>query len=509
MKQVDIPERILVGSYFLETLTTGMYENPLHCVREYVQNSFDAVLDARRATILQSAQGTIGIAVTSSSGRKNLTITDDGSGIASASAIETLLSLGNSAKKPVLHAGFRGIGRLAGIAYCQTLRFTTSSPGETIETIVEFDCALLRGSMRPGTRARDISDVIKEAVTATVSDAPAEAHYTKVELLSLTDAGSELVEEQRLTEYLRQHAPVDYAPDFGHVEEILEAAARFGVNVPTVRLTLSVGRRKSEIFKPYRDVLGGQAEGGNTTVSKIREVETFGDADGAWFGWFAITDFPGEIKDEAVAGFRFRMKNIQIDGVGIAENLLSETSATTDRRFTRWMVGEIFIGDTLIVPNARRDGFEEGEQWTKVQNALRVIFADFAKHIRKISARRNSMAKVKSELATVDDKVAELSSGATREQKREIDRTLSKQLKSLQRNLNRGADEKRVSLLTSQIKELRERIETIPENQDTRKFVLLETTLATIGEVLRRHVQEETALMVESEIAERLSEMES
>ena len=50
-------EDIQVGSFFLETLTTGMYEDPFHCIREYVQNGFDAIQDAIRAGDLAAEVG--------------------------------------------------------------------------------------------------------------------------------------------------------------------------------------------------------------------------------------------------------------------------------------------------------------------------------------------------------------------------------------------------------------------------------------------------------------------
>ena len=51
-RQAIAANDVLVGSYFLETLTTGMYENPFHCVREYVQNGFDAVQEAVRSGLM-------------------------------------------------------------------------------------------------------------------------------------------------------------------------------------------------------------------------------------------------------------------------------------------------------------------------------------------------------------------------------------------------------------------------------------------------------------------------
>src|SRR5687768_17610688 len=103
---------ITVGSFSLESLTTGMYENPFHCLREYVQNGLDAIHDAREAGLFGSEAGSITITITGKASHPSLSIRDDGIGIPSSVAVATLVSLGASRKKPTQHAGFRGIGRL-------------------------------------------------------------------------------------------------------------------------------------------------------------------------------------------------------------------------------------------------------------------------------------------------------------------------------------------------------------------------------------------------------------
>ncbi|PJA48010.1 MAG: hypothetical protein CO171_08370, partial [Syntrophobacterales bacterium CG_4_9_14_3_um_filter_49_8] len=50
-----------IGAFVLETLTTGMYTNPLDTLREYVQNSFDAIREAERSGLLSNGAGRIEI----------------------------------------------------------------------------------------------------------------------------------------------------------------------------------------------------------------------------------------------------------------------------------------------------------------------------------------------------------------------------------------------------------------------------------------------------------------
>lgn len=157
-------EPIEVGSFFLETLTTGMYEDPFHCIREYVQNGYDAIRDAVRANVIKDGEGRVLISVGGSTRSPSLSVNDNGVGIPKERAFSTLVSLGASRKTPVQHAGFRGIGRLAGIAYCTTLRLTTKFKGEDQGTIVEYDCELIRSYLKPGAEPQDVRNVMRSSV---------------------------------------------------------------------------------------------------------------------------------------------------------------------------------------------------------------------------------------------------------------------------------------------------------------------------------------------------------
>lgn len=44
----------VAGKFLLEILTRGMYSNPMHIYREYIQNSSDSIDKAIEAGILQS-----------------------------------------------------------------------------------------------------------------------------------------------------------------------------------------------------------------------------------------------------------------------------------------------------------------------------------------------------------------------------------------------------------------------------------------------------------------------
>ena len=51
----------IAGKFLLEILTKGMYSNPMHIYREYIQNSSDSIDKAIEAGILQTTEAEIHI----------------------------------------------------------------------------------------------------------------------------------------------------------------------------------------------------------------------------------------------------------------------------------------------------------------------------------------------------------------------------------------------------------------------------------------------------------------
>ena len=133
---------IAIGKFTLESLTTGMYNEPETCFREYIQNAVDAIDEAVEEQLLTIDESRIEIIIDDE--HRAISIKDNGAGISANNARKTLLDIGNSSKLHTENRGFRGIGRLGGLSYCKKLSFCTTSKGEDIKTIVTFDCELLK-----------------------------------------------------------------------------------------------------------------------------------------------------------------------------------------------------------------------------------------------------------------------------------------------------------------------------------------------------------------------------
>lgn len=120
------PHTPIIGKNIIESLTLGMYENPFCIYREYIQNAADAIDKAEALGFFSSGE-LPAIEIKIDEKKHEVIISDNGVGIAEPHAYETLTDIAASTKIVGKDKGFRGIGRLAGLAYCEKLIFETRS----------------------------------------------------------------------------------------------------------------------------------------------------------------------------------------------------------------------------------------------------------------------------------------------------------------------------------------------------------------------------------------------
>ena len=134
-----------VGKNILENLTTGMYSDSKVIFREYIQNACDQIDLAIEKGILSSDEGVIDVFINAT--ERYISIKDNATGIRERDFTENLGDIANSNKEIGKNKGFRGIGRLCGLAYCKLLKFTTSYEGENIKSIMICDAEKMRSML--------------------------------------------------------------------------------------------------------------------------------------------------------------------------------------------------------------------------------------------------------------------------------------------------------------------------------------------------------------------------
>ena len=354
-----------IGAFVLETLTLGMYGEPRHTLREYVQNAFDSIGAAQRLKFLAEA-GCVNIVVEEDA----IVILDNGLGVSADQAWKTLTSIGASKKERERDAGFRGIGRLAGMAYCDELTFRTTFPGETIVSSIKFDCEMLLTAMSPDKGGEfELSRLLHDALTFNQVEAIdlVEEHFFEVTLRGLTSAPVSLTSPEDIRSYLSQTVPVKLDPSWARTKEIENTYQQyFGKPLETVQVWITHDGNRTEIVKPY-----GESYEHANGIMKLQEVDYYSGEDGWYWAWVGRLNESAAVTDKNKRGLRVRVRNIQINGTDIVEKLFADLKPSYGR-FNNYYVGEIHVNPKVVVPNARRDGFEELEDWENIRESLSV-----------------------------------------------------------------------------------------------------------------------------------------
>ena len=150
----------LMGADILNLITTGMYHTPLAMYREYIQNAADAIEGSP-----QPEEGRVEIMI--DAGERKVRIRDNGPGLTHAQAKRELIPIARSRKRRGVDRGFRGIGRLSGLAFAEAVTFRTRSRATQAVTEIRWDGATLRTSVVGG---EDLGRIIESCVTISKVD---------------------------------------------------------------------------------------------------------------------------------------------------------------------------------------------------------------------------------------------------------------------------------------------------------------------------------------------------
>ena len=108
---------VTVGPSILGLVTSGIYDDPLAIYREYIQNAVDEL------SRLDGVEGKVEITVDPR--QKRVSICDNGPGLTYQECLDDLIPISQSKKCLGRDRGFRGIGRLSGLAFAESVAFLT------------------------------------------------------------------------------------------------------------------------------------------------------------------------------------------------------------------------------------------------------------------------------------------------------------------------------------------------------------------------------------------------
>lgn len=371
---------IVIGKDVLELLSSSMYVDAMSIFREYVQNAADAI-DQRNASGRTRSQGQIHIRIDTN--ERRITIRDNGTGIRAAEFTSRLINLGASAKRGTAARGFRGVGRLAGLGYCQELIFRSQAEGEATTSEMRWDCRRLRSLLRAAEHDKDIISVVRDVVS--VREVPTSkdgGHFFEVELSGVVRHNNDrLLSVEAVRDYLAQVAPVPFAPDFSHGGDVAAWLNARGLSAP---VEIRINDATDPVYRPHRDEFKHSNQAPPICLKNVEFHELPGvDGDTAAIAWVAHHEYAGAIPNTAgIKGLRVRSGNIQVGDHNLFEELFPEA------RFNSWSVGEIHVLDKKLIPNGRRDHFEQSVHFENLQNQLSPIVREIARLCRHSSVSR-------------------------------------------------------------------------------------------------------------------------
>ncbi len=206
-------------------------------------------------------------------------------------------------------------------------------------------------------------------------------HFFEVELRGVPRLRNDwLLNPPVIEEYLSQVAPLPFAPQFRFGDAIAEMLRD---QVALTNIMLTVSGNTEQTFRPHRDSF--DISGGTDTFQELQPI-TISSVDGdsvAAIGWILHHGYKGAVPQPTLKGLRLRSGNIQVGTNGILEDLFVET------RFNSWCVGEIHVIDSRIIPNGRRDHYEQNVHYVNLINQLGPITREISIRCRQSSIRRN------------------------------------------------------------------------------------------------------------------------
>lgn len=385
-----------IGKNILENLTTGMYSDSKVIYREYVQNACDQIDKAIKSEIVTPEKAEVSIFI--DKGKRYISIEDNATGVREKDFVAQLGDIANSDKKVGVNKGFRGIGRLCGLAYCRTLVFTTSYAGETVSSRMSFNAKMMR-EMLISDKKYTVDEILDEIVTTDTVEEEKDAHYFKVELIDINQENTELLDDASVREYLCFVAPVPYTNKFPYRQEIHEHAKKLNFAIDEYKVMVN----GAQLFKEYKTRLYDGTENTRKYYDEIFGVEFKDFYDGkcliAW-AWYGLSRFEKAIPKalNPMYGFRLRQGNIQIGDNTVVASLFKED------RGNSYFIGEIFTVDKNLIPNSQRNYFNETPARIKLEEQLKVFFYeelhrlyhvanDTKNHYKKLEVYNGAVAK--------------------------------------------------------------------------------------------------------------------
>lgn len=380
-KPITIEGDIVIGKDILELLTGAMYVDPLCIYREYMQNAADSIDEAEKNSLYEEYSPSISIELDQTS--RSIRIRDNGIGVSNKDFSHILTAIGGSQKRGKGQRGFRGVGRLSGLGYCQELIFRSRAAGDANIYELSWDGRKLKETIRNPDFKGSLVDIIKEITNINIIQADnALPHFFEVELVKVGRLKNDLLlNEDEVRSYLAQVGPVPFHPEFELGGQIQSKLTEYG-KAKTYNVTINDDR--GQVYRPHQTefFVSEKLKDCFTDVEFFEVIGQDGTHDA--IGWILNHSYHGAItKKYGLSGVRIRSGNIQVGSAELVSDIFPES------RFNSWSVAEIHVFSDKIAPNGRRDDFEYNVHYQNLLGQISVSASNISKKCRDKSSARN------------------------------------------------------------------------------------------------------------------------
>lgn len=372
----------ILGKNIIENLTVGMYEDNRFIFREYIQNSADQIDKAIKEGVIDKNEAYIDIDIDVI--ERNIKIYDNATGIKKNHFKSTLSDIANSTKDRNTDKGFRGIGRLGGLAYCDKLIFKSSYKGENIESIMIWDAKLCKSIIEDPNEKCTAEDLINRVITFEEEKCDEDKHFFEVDMININEESNELLNVSNIRNYLSFVAPVPFVSSFFIRTEIYNYALENNFKIDEYCIRVN----GEQLFKKYKMDLYENKENKeiydevssihcHKFINKSKEIL-------AWM-WIGISRFEKQIPSSNLSrGIRLRKENI---GIGDEKTL---SKFFKEPRGNYYFIGEIYAVHPNLIPNARRDYFNQTNDRSEFEELVEEKFVELHNMYHTANKIKNS-----------------------------------------------------------------------------------------------------------------------
>ena len=417
----DFDGEIIVASRIVDYLSSGLYESPAACLKELINNSFDA--DATRVDLFIKPDA------------DRIIIEDNGWGMDEADFVKHFSKISESYKRddsditprgrPKI--GKIGIGFIAANEICDVMEIVSTKAGskELLEVSINFD--LMR--QEPNERMRGDTDIAKADYHGTVKEADLDAHYTQVFLKKIRGEARSILAGAKRSAFVSGESTL-YGLKPGSVEKILKGrnlktwsefdpysknALEVSLNVP-VRyhenwLPAELHPKVSDIEKSVKAldfavfIDGSEIRkpivfnpDGKRLIDRFKYKGKHVTAEGYFYAQSRA------IKPQELQGLLIRIRNA---AVGAYDPSFLGFSSSLGPLFQSWISGEILADDRLedSMNIDRRTLRIAHPAYEELQGAVHEHLADLIRRVRTEIYGAGSKTRKTEKAKTVENKI--------------------------------------------------------------------------------------------------------